>query len=312
MKKKLLLISCIAAIGMSLAACGDGSSSSSASSSKAEATLSVASSTEDSNASSEDVSGTVNADSTEDGRVTDGTESDIPEIDEPVSADGDNEQTVTAKEYIEKMVNNVKDNKNVHIESTVDTSFEMAADQQNISFTNKSKISADSTDNGIHFTTVSTTSQDKDEVKEETEGYVTADGEQYISTDGGKTWTKNDSASVNFDSTVNGIFGDESGFGTAEIAENGEGYTIEMAIDNIKGLGGIAGSELGDNTSMSGKLAITMTKDYYPLTINIYDLSINATEEGQSAGVKMNMSITYSQWDEIADEAVAIPEGVIK
>ena len=145
MKKKLLLISCIAAIGMSLVACGDGNSSSSASSSKAEATLSVASSTEDSNASSEDVPDTVNADSAEDGRVTDGTESDIPEIDEPVSAEGDNEQTVTAKEYIEKMVNNVKDNKNVHIESTVDTSVEMAADQQNISFTNKSKISADST-----------------------------------------------------------------------------------------------------------------------------------------------------------------------
>lgn len=314
MNKKLLLISCIAALSISMTACGNSSSSSN----------------KESNSSASSTVESVTDESTTKEDVTTSDTSSEEEID-----------TTSAKDVMNKIIATVSENKNCTMtaDASMSAKFKMTIDgssiDQNMSST--VNVEAKSTNKGIYSKTkeVSNSSTDETPKTKEKESYIVNDSKTtYTSEDGGKTWVKNDSEE-DFSKLVdmNSLFADDSAFDDATISTEDDKFIIDVDLSKVQQLTEGFSKNLNNGAGFTGTLEIVADKDYYPISIEMKDIQFDtesmeesmktmavnengSSEEPVNADVDIDISLVfkanYSDWNTVSDEDVTPSEDIVK
>lgn len=329
-KKKLLLICCIATLGLGLVACGNNDSSSSKDAS--ESTSSIA-----------DVEST-----------TDSTDS----TSESSTVEATTESNLDATEIMTKTIENVKNIKNCQMKANMDmdANISIMVDGKETEDSGKMKTSMEAdvatNDNGMHSVVKTTTNEGSGDIVETEDKYsIFETKKSYTSTDDGKTWyetdmTEDESSITNLD----GLFENEDAFKDAKVEKSGENYVITVDVSKVEEFAkdlsdGLAG------TDISGSIIIVVDKEYLPVSIEMKDIDFDTSimeeaikemanpsaesdfttenvdesssesstsEEPSTSDVNLDVSIDlsfsfkleYSSWNAVADDLV-IPEDSI-
>ena len=168
MKKKLLLISCIAALSLSLVACGDKDSSS-----NKENTSSIVSSSES---------------------VEDETKDSIESTEDSSKSDSSKTEDASAKEIMQRMVDNISENKNCEMTANMSMTAKIemeidGADPVSQNMVSTMQAEAKSTNKGMYSKTKTTINEGDGDSVETEETYTVYDTTRtYSSNDGGSSW----------------------------------------------------------------------------------------------------------------------------
>lgn len=307
MKKKLLLISCIAAFSLSLVACGDKDSSS-----NKENTTSAVSSSE----------------SVED-ETKDSTESDSSKTED-----------VSAKEIMQKMVDNISENKNCEMTANMSMTAKIemeidGADPVSQNMVSTMQAEAKSTNKGMYSKTKTTANEGDGDSVETEETYTVYDTKRtYTSKDGGSSWTvdlynENDSKITD----MSAIFKNEDAFKTATVETKDDNYIIDIDIKEVKEFTDSISGDFG-NADVTGFIEIVVNKDYYPVSIEMKDLkfdteameemiksmstaedssesSSSTTEPKVNIDLDFTFKVNYSGWNTVDDKDVTPSQTIV-
>lgn len=310
MNKKLLLIGCIAALSISMTACGSNSSSSSNTDSSASSTVESA--------------------------------TDESKTEENVSVTSDEEiDTTSAKDVMNKIIATVNENRNCAMtaEASMSAKFKMTIDGSSMDQDMSSTVNVDakSTNKGIYSKTkeVMNNSNDGTSKTTEKESYMVSDSKTtYTSEDGGKTWIEN-AGGEDFSKLLdmNNIFADDSAFDGATISTEDDKFIIDVDLSKVKQLTEGLSKNFNDDAGFTGTLEIVADKDYYPISIEMKDIefdtdsmeesmkamtanSDDSSKEPVDADVDIDINLAfkanYSDWNTISDEDVTPSEDIIK
>lgn len=320
MKKKLLLISCIAALSLSLVACGDKDSSSN----KENATSAVSSS----ESSSESV----------ENEIKDSTES----TDDSSKSDSSKTEDASAKEIMQKMVDNIGENKNCEMTANMSMTAKIEMEIDGVDPVSQNMVSnmqaeAKSTNKGMYSKTKTTTNEGDGDSVETEETYTVYDTKRtYTSKDGGSSWAvdlynENDSKITD----MSAIFKNEDAFKTATVETKDGNYVIDLDIKEVKEFTDSISGDFG-NADITGFIEIVVDKDYYPVSIEMKDLKFDteameemiksmstmedssesstsspATEPKVNIDLDFTFKVNYSGWNTVDDKDVTPSQTII-
>lgn len=307
MKKKLLLISCIAAFSLSLVACGDKDSSS-----NKENTTSAVSSSE----------------SVED-ETKDSTESDSSKTED-----------VSAKEIMQKMVDNISKNKNCEMTANMSMTAKIdmeidGADPVSQNMVSTMQAEAKSTNKGMYSKTKTTANEGDGDSVETEETYIVYDTKRtYTSKDGGSSWAVDlydeDDSKI---TDMSAIFKNEDAFKTATVETKDGNYVINIDVKEVKEFTDSISGDFG-NADVTGFIEIVVNKDYYPVSIEMKDLKFDTeameemiksmstaedSSESSSSTIEPKVNIdldftfkvNYSGWNTVDDKDVTPSQTII-
>lgn len=323
MKKKLLIMSCIAAICLSFAACGKEDTEPEKDSDSKDSSVSVSADEESSAAEDSEKTEPAEEESKADEK---------PDEDSSKAADGDLDDG-TAADIIGRMVDNVNSDKTCKMTGKMDLTgyvyISYAGETMEQDMKNISEIEAYSNKNGQH--TVSKNIRNDgfgDEVDFEDVYTDLATGVTYTSYDEGKTWYKGtaddeDDDSLNMDS----IFESKAALEDAAVEKSADGYVITIDVSKLDAFtDSMTGSLSG--VEFSGNIVITIDKDYYPVSIEMTDMKFDTSvfEEmlkgmgGDAVSpdeidVKFDLGISFimnfSNWNDISDDLVMPSDDIV-
>ena len=317
MKKKLILMLCVAALTLSFASCGDtdkGSTESTAASSASEAVASEAdvSEAETTEESAAEAESAVEAESKAE------TESKA-ESDKPVASS--NEELT---ELLAKVKETTADSKNCEITAKMDIDMVMTMSGTTTNMKNTTDIVSKT--NGKNTHTVQTTVSDEGTgpMTATQETYQAEDGTTYLSTDEGKTWAKTSGTDSITDTFSSEITGEEEVFKNATLAKDGDNYVITISFSDLLSSGGEVAEaflNIGGGATADGNMIMTIGKDYYPISMSMENISFDMSEllnsiGGEEAGdikmdMTMNMTLNFDNWGGVSDDEVASPEAAL-
>ena len=316
MKKKVLLILCMAVLSLSMVSCGD--SSSSKKDTESSSTISCIKEKDDvktSESSNED-SSKVNESLTS--FEADSSTSDV---------------SGTGSAVVDKMIDTIKSAKSSSMVAKIEMNAAIKATYNgkdvDQSMTNKMDITSSAIfGKGTHSKTVSVVNQGKGDVTSTEEKYqVENDSKAYSSTDNGTTWnvTTYDKSDKNTTDTINNIFDNKGMFKNAKIDETDDGYTVTVDLANIPQFTQEFTSNM-PGTSISGNLVLVIDKDYYPVSLSMTDVQFDASELEKSiandstnssttdTAVKIEIGFTFdikfNDWNAV-DESDVLPSNDI-
>lgn len=318
MKKKLLLISCIAALSFSLVACGDKDSSS-----NKENTSSTVSSSESSSEVVED-------------KIKDSTES----TEDSSKTDSSKTEDTSAKEIMQKMVDNIGENKNCEMTANMSMTAKIemeidGADPVSQNMVSTMQAEAKSTNKGMYSKTKTTTNEGDGDSVETKETYTVYDTKRtYTSNDGGSSWTvdlynENDSKITD----MSAIFKNEDAFKTATVETKDGNYVIDIDVKEVKEFTDSISGDFG-NADITGFIEIVVNKDYYPVSIEMKELkfdteameemiksmsapedssesSSSTTEPKVNIDLDFTFKVNYSGWNTVDDKDVTPSQTII-
>ena len=313
MNKKLLIIGCIAALSISMTACGSNSSSSSNTDSSTSSTV-----------------------------IPDKSATDESTTEENVSATSDEEvDTTSAKDVMNKIIATVSENRNCAMtaEASMSAKFKMTINGSSMDQDMSSTVNVDakSTNKGIYSKTkeVMNNSNDGTSKTTEKESYMVSDSKTtYTSEDGGKTWIEN-AGGEDFSKLLdmNNIFADDSAFDDATISTEDDKFIIDVDLSKVQSLTEGLSKNFDDGAGFTGILEIVADKDYYPISIEMKDIkfdtdsmeksmkamtanSDDSSEESVDADVDIDLNLAfkanYSDWNTISDEDVTPSDDIVK
>lgn len=307
MKKKLLLISCIAALSLSLVACGD----------------------KDSSSNKENTSSAVSSSESVEDETKDSTESDSSKTED-----------ASAKEIMQKMVDNIDENKNCEMTANMSMTAKIemeidGADPVSQNMVSTMQAEAKSTNNGMYSKTKTTTNDGDEDSVETEETYTVYDTKRtYTSNDGGSSWAvdlydENDSKITD----MSAIFKNENALKTATVETKDGNYVIDLDVNEIKEFTDSISGDFG-NADITGFIEIVVDKDYYPVSIEMKDLkfdteameemikamnvaedssesSSSTTEPKVSIDLDFTFKVNYSGWNTVDDKDVTPSQTII-
>ena len=313
MNKKLLIIGCIAALSISMTACGSNSSSSSNTDSSTSSTV-----------------------------IPDKSATNESMTEENVSTTSDEEvDTTSAKDVMNKIIATVSENRNCAMtaEASMSAKFKMTINGSSMDQDMSSTVNVDakSTNNGIYSKTkeVMNNSNDGTSKTTEKESYMVSDSKTtYTSEDGGKTWIEN-AGGEDFSKLLdmNNIFADDSAFDDATISTEDDKFIIDVDLSKVQSLTEGLSKNFDDGAGFTGTLEIVADKDYYPISIEMKDIkfdtdsmeesmkamtanSDDSSEESVDADVDIDLNLAfkanYSDWNTISDEDVTPSDDIVK
>ena len=313
MNKKLLIIGCIAALSISMTACGSNSSSSSNTDSSTSSTV-----------------------------IPDKSATNESMTEENVSTTSDEEvDTTSAKDVMNKIIATVSENRNCAMtaEASMSAKFNMTIDGSSMNQDMSSTVNVDakSTNKGIYFKTKEVTNNSNDGTSKTTEkeSYMVSDSKTtYTSEDGGKTWIENaDVEDFSKLLDMNNIFADDSAFDDATISTEDDKFIIDVDLSKVQSLTEGLSKNFDDGAGFTGTLEIVADKDYYPISIEMKDIkfdtdsmeesmkamtanSDDSSEESVDADVDIDLNLAfkanYSDWNTISDEDVTPSDDIVK
>ena len=314
MKKKLLLISCIAALSLSLVACGDKDSSS-----NKENTSSIVSSSES---------------------VEDETKDSIESTEDSSKSDSSKTEDASAKEIMQKMADNISENKNCEMTANMSMTAKIemeidGADPVSQNMVSTMQAEAKSTNSGMYSKTKTTINEGDGDSVETEETYTVYDTKRkYTSKDDGSSWAvdlydENDSKITD----MSAIFKNENALKTATVETKDGNYVIDLDVDEIKEFTDSISGDFG-NADITGFIEIVVDKDYYPVSIEMKDLkfdteameemikamsvaedssesSSSTTEPKVSIDLDFTFKVNYSGWNTVDDKDVTPSQTII-
>ena len=317
MKNKLILMLCVAALTLSFASCGDTDKGSNDTASSAASTSAAA----DSEAATESAA---EAESVAE------TESAAEESAAETESKADENKTPASNEELTELLAKVKektaDNSNCEMTAKMDIDMAMTMSGTNTNIKTTSDITSKTNGKNSHTITTTTTDQGTGAMSETQEIYQTEDGTNYVSTDEGKTWTKNTGASSSFDASAfsGDIMGEDAVFQNATLEKDGDNYVITVSFNDLLANAGEAAESLLGMTGgaeAEGNVILTIGSDYYPVSMTMENISFDmsellsalASEDAGDASIdmKMNMTINFVSWGTVSDEDVAVPEAAL-
>ena len=307
MKKKLLLISCIAALSLSLVACGD----------------------KDSSSNKENTSSAVSSSESVEDETKDSTESDSSKTED-----------ASAKEIMQKMVDNIGENKNCEMTANMSMTAKIemeidGADPVSQNMVSTMQAEAKSTNSGMYSKTKTTINEGDGDSVETEETYTVYDTKRtYTSNDGGSSWEvdlydENDSKITD----MSAIFKNENALKTATVETKDGNYVIDLDVNEIKEFTDSISGDFG-NADITGFIEIVVDKDYYPVSIEMKDLkfdteameemikamsvaedssesSSSTTEPKVSIDLDFTFKVNYSGWNTVDDKDVTPSQTII-
>lgn len=270
MKKKVLLILCMAVLSLSMVSCGD--SSSSEKDTKSSSTISSVNEKDEVKTS---------ASSNVDSSKNEENESSTPFEEDSSTSD----TSSTGSAVVDKMIDTIKSTKSGSMVAKIEmnASIKAAYNDKDVdqSMTNKMDITSSAIfGKGTHSKTVSVVNQGKGDVTSVEEKYrVENDSKEYSSTDNGTTWTVTtyNKSDKNATDTINNIFDNKDMFKNAKVDETDDGYTVTVDLANIPQFTQEFTASM-PGTKISGNLVLVIDKDYYPVSLSMTDVQFDASE----------------------------------
>ena len=312
MKRKLLIMLCIAALSMSFAACGDSSSSS---------TKEASSISSEINESKSDDTSLSKDSSVEDLSSTE----DYVKRPDP---DSSNDETNEALSIVNKMKDAIKNAKSTSMDGTINMSVKMDINYNGESIkqsmVNDTKIEALSVFNKGAYTKTTSTIDEGQGATTTTElkYIVEAEKSQYVSTDNGSTWTKSAAENTALDGITN-MFNKSDTFKNAKVESTENGYKLTIDLAEVKEFTNSITSNT-NGLSLTGNLIIEIDKDYLPISMFMDNLKFDTSalesqilaqsDSSNNSVVDIDMNIDfnikYKDWNNI-DESKVIPNDSI-
>ena len=321
MKRKLLIMLCIAALSMSFAACGDSSSSSTKEASSKSSSIS----SEVDESKSDDISSTDSKnDSVED---PSSTEDYVKRPDPDSSRDEpDNE----ALSIVNKMNDAIKNAKSTSMDGTINMSVKMDINYNGESIkqsmVNDTKIEALSVFNKGAYTKTTSTIDEGQGATTTTElkYIVEAEKSQYVSTDNGSTWTKSAAENTALDGITN-MFNKSDTFKNAKVENTENGYKLTIDLAEVKEFTNSITSNT-NGLSLTGNLIIEIDKDYLPISMFMDNLKFDTSalessilaqsdsSNNSTVDIDMNIdfNIKYKDWNNIDENKVVPNDSITK
>lgn len=310
MRKKLLIISCILALSMSMTACGDKDSSSKSNDSS---TPTVSSSAEESSTATDD-----------------SANEDIVHKD---SSNDESGTTNEAEDVISKMVETVKSAKSAGMTANINMSAAINATYNGETTSQKMDEKMDVTaysifDKGAYSKTIQTMNEGNGDITTTEETYkVNSSKLQYTSTDG-INWILSDVDESDEIGNINNIFDNKEIFKNADVQQKDDTYIITIDLNNVSQLtNSFTGAMEG--AKISGNLVIVTDKDYYPTSLSMTDvkfdtsalensiMSSNTTDssiaDDTKIGIDVNFTfeIKFNNWNNIDESKVTPSDDII-
>lgn len=321
MKKKLILMLCVAALTLSFASCGDTDKGSKDN----ESAASSASETVESKADESE------AETTEESAAEAESAAEVESKAEATESKADSDKPAASNEELTELLAKVKettaDSKNC--EMTAKMNIDMVMTMSGTTTNMKTNTDMVSKTNGKNTHTTQTTTTDQGQgspITETQDIYQAEDGNTYISTDEGKTWVKSagPANSFNADAFSNEVIGDEGAFKNATLEKDGDNYVITISLNDILENGGEVAESLfgmGGGGKAEGNMIMTIGSDYYPVSIAMENIafdmsellsSLSSEDTGDiSMDMTMNMTLNFSNWGGVSDDEVAVPEAAL-
>jgi hypothetical protein len=319
MKKKLILMLCVAALTLSFASCGDTDKGSKDTESAASSAAAAESEAEtESKAEAESAAETESAAAEESAAET--TES---KADENKPAASDNAELT---DLLAKVKETTADSKNCEVTANMDIDMVMTMNGSTTNMKNTTEIVSKTNGKNTHTIQTTSTDQGTGPITETQESYQSEDGNTYVTTDEGKTWTKTvgSASTLDTDAFSSEIIGDESVFQNATLEKDGDKYVITISLNDILASGGEVAESLfgmGGGGTAEGNMIMTIGSDYYPVSISMENISFDMSElisslssedtGDMSMDMKMNMVLNFSNWGGVSDADVAVPEAAL-
>lgn len=317
MKKKLILMLCVAALTLSFASCGDADKSKDTESAASSASATAAGNADVSEAeTTESAAETESADEAESAAETESK----ADTDKPSASDDD----LTA--LLAKVKENTEGNDNCEVTAKLDIDMVMSMSGMDQNVKTTTDISSKTKGKNSHTVQTTIADQGTGPVTETQESYQTEDGTTYVTLDEGKTWSKTTGSATSFDSSAfsNEVIGDEAVFKNATLETVDGNYVITISLKDLLANGGeVAESILGMTGSgeAQGNLVMTIGSDYYPISMTMKDIAFDMSEfisafASEDTGdisidMTMNMTVNFSNWGGVSDEDVAVPEAAL-
>lgn len=312
MKKKLLLISCIIAFSLNLAACGDDAKSSS----------------KDKESDSKS-SVTIPDDNDEELEQTDDTELDSMDIDDIIDEKSDN-KSIDANASITDVIHNVRENlvdkNNYTATMNMTLDINMSINGESTAITEVIVSDVKSTNAGTHTMSTMTMIEGTSNSVETEETYVNGDV-TYKSVDGGRSWMALMSARDQSEAVTESLFKDDSFFDLAQMEVVDNNYVITVDLNILQSVDSDFSSEffnIDDGIIIHGSLVIIVDSNYYPIKTEVKNMTFDTESllkevlgldgsEGIEASIDMgiSLSVEYDNWNAVSDEDVIVPDEVI-